>query len=165
MGSSEIIPTSQNVTRILPAFSIRPLTAEALVLSRISPCAICGGQSRTGSHFSQSSPLSISVHLPTPYNGAINKTHLSLSQSSPLSISVHLPTPYNGAINKTHPSLSHSTPKSWCPSSQRRALDRTIKINCHLIMLNVHICKHVWIQEERKINLRTAECDRHLQDL
>jgi hypothetical protein len=36
------------------AVSHRPLTAEARVRSRVSPCEICGGQSGTGTGFSQS---------------------------------------------------------------------------------------------------------------
>jgi hypothetical protein len=42
--------------------SRRPLTAEAWVRARVNPCGICGGQSGTGTGFSQSSsvfPLSI----------------------------------------------------------------------------------------------------------
>jgi hypothetical protein len=34
------------------AVSRRPLTAEARVQSRVSPCGICGGQSSTGTGFS-----------------------------------------------------------------------------------------------------------------
>jgi hypothetical protein len=34
------------------AVSRRPLTAEARVRSRVSPCVICGGQSGTGKGFS-----------------------------------------------------------------------------------------------------------------
>ena len=109
--SSEITPTFPNTIRILPAFSSKPLTAEAMVLFQASPCAICGGQRGTGARFSRSFPLSISLHLPTPNNGAVNTT------PPPLTLSHY---------------LSHSTHKSWCPSSQRRALDLTIKINCHL---------------------------------
>jgi hypothetical protein len=33
------------------AVSRRPLTAEARVRSRVSPCGICGGQSGTGTGF------------------------------------------------------------------------------------------------------------------
>lgn len=126
-GSSEITPTYPNTIRILPAFSSKLLTAKAMVLFQASPCAICGGQRVKGSRFSQSFPLSISFQL--------------------------LPTPYNGVVNTTPTlTLSHSTPKSWCPSSQRRALDRTIKINCHLTILYAHICKHAWIQDERNLS-------------
>jgi hypothetical protein len=37
---------------VAQAVSRRPLTAEALVRSRVSPCGICGGQSGTGTGFS-----------------------------------------------------------------------------------------------------------------
>jgi hypothetical protein len=37
--------------------SRRPLTAEAQVRSRVSPYGICGGQSGTGTGFSQSTSL------------------------------------------------------------------------------------------------------------
>jgi hypothetical protein len=40
------------------AVSRRPLTAEARVPSRVSPCEICGGQSGTGIGFSPSSQFS-----------------------------------------------------------------------------------------------------------
>ena len=39
------------------AVSPRPLTAEALVRSRVSPCGICGRQSGTGTGFSRSTPF------------------------------------------------------------------------------------------------------------
>ena len=39
------------------AVSRRPLTAEARVRSRVSPCAICGGQSGTGTGFSLSTSV------------------------------------------------------------------------------------------------------------
>ena len=39
------------------AVSRRRLTAEARVRSRVSPCAICGGQSGTGTGFSPSTPV------------------------------------------------------------------------------------------------------------
>jgi hypothetical protein len=39
------------------AVSSRPLTAEALVPSRVSPCGICGGQSDTGTGFSPSTSV------------------------------------------------------------------------------------------------------------
>ena len=140
MGSSEIIPTYPNTIRILPAFSSRPLTAEAMVLSQASPCAICGGQKGTGERFAQSFPLAISLHQPTPYNGAVNTTpppyYHSLTHTHSLSLS----------LSHTH---THSTLKSWCPNSQRRASDRTFKINGHLTILYVRICKHLWIQVER----------------
>jgi hypothetical protein len=38
--------------------SLRPLTAEARVTVRVSPCGICGGQSGTGTGFSLSSSIS-----------------------------------------------------------------------------------------------------------
>jgi hypothetical protein len=40
-----------------PAVSRRPLTAEARVRSRVSPCGICGGQSGTGTGFSLSTSV------------------------------------------------------------------------------------------------------------
>jgi hypothetical protein len=39
------------------AVSRRPLTAEARVQSRVSPCRICGGQSGTGTGFSPSTSV------------------------------------------------------------------------------------------------------------
>jgi hypothetical protein len=39
------------------AVSRRPLTAEARVRSRVSPCGICGGQSGTGTRFSRSTSV------------------------------------------------------------------------------------------------------------
>jgi hypothetical protein len=39
------------------AVSRRPLTAEARVRSRVSPCGICGGQSGTGTVFSPSTSV------------------------------------------------------------------------------------------------------------
>jgi hypothetical protein len=39
------------------AVSRRPLTAEARVRSRVSPCVICGGQSGTGTSFSPSTSV------------------------------------------------------------------------------------------------------------
>jgi hypothetical protein len=44
--------------------SRRPLTAEARVYARISPCEICGGQSDTGTGFS---PKKQSVLMYTTY--------------------------------------------------------------------------------------------------
>jgi hypothetical protein len=38
--------------------SRRPLTAEALVRARVSPCGVCGGQSGTGTCFPPSSSVS-----------------------------------------------------------------------------------------------------------
>jgi hypothetical protein len=49
--------------------SRRPLTAEARVHARVNPCGIYGGQSGTGTGFSQSSsffPQSISFHHRSP---------------------------------------------------------------------------------------------------
>jgi hypothetical protein len=39
------------------AVSRRPLTAEARVQSRVSPCGICGGQNGTGTDFSPSNSV------------------------------------------------------------------------------------------------------------
>jgi hypothetical protein len=39
------------------AVSRRPLTAEARVRSRVSPCGICGGQRGTGTGFSPSTSV------------------------------------------------------------------------------------------------------------
>jgi hypothetical protein len=73
--------------------SRRPLIAEALVRSRVSPCGICGGQSGTGTGFSPSSlvlPLcGIPPWLSTLlYNLGMNKRpvggHSSETQSRPI---------------------------------------------------------------------------------
>jgi hypothetical protein len=50
------IPTSFSCA-MAPAVSRRPLTAEARVRSRISPCGICGGQSGTGTGVSTSTSV------------------------------------------------------------------------------------------------------------
>jgi hypothetical protein len=63
------------------AVSRRPLTAEARVRSRVSPCGICGGQSGTGTGFSPStSVFPYQFHSTgAPLSGKIKKTdHLSL---------------------------------------------------------------------------------------
>jgi hypothetical protein len=39
------------------AVSRRPLIAEAQIRARVNPCGICGGQSGTGTGFSQSSSV------------------------------------------------------------------------------------------------------------
>jgi hypothetical protein len=46
------------------AVSRRPLTAEARVRSRVSPCEICGGQSGTGTGFSPSCWFSLANFIP-----------------------------------------------------------------------------------------------------
>jgi hypothetical protein len=58
------------------AVSRRPLTAEARVRTRLSPCGICSGQSDTGSDFSPSSSVSfcqyhfsVSLHTRTSCGG------------------------------------------------------------------------------------------------
>jgi hypothetical protein len=43
------------------AVSHRPLTAEARVCTRVSPCGVCGGQSDTGTGFSPCSLFSLPV--------------------------------------------------------------------------------------------------------
>jgi hypothetical protein len=48
------------------AVSRRPLTADARVRPRVNPCAICGGQSGTGTDFS----LSFSV-FPCQYHSTV----------------------------------------------------------------------------------------------
>jgi hypothetical protein len=50
---------SLSVTPTAVAQSVRrrPLTAEARVQSRVSPCRICGGQSGTGTGFSLSTSV------------------------------------------------------------------------------------------------------------
>jgi hypothetical protein len=52
------------------AVSRRPLTAEAWVPARVSPCGICGGQNGTGSGFSPSSSVFPCRHHSTiaPYS-------------------------------------------------------------------------------------------------
>jgi hypothetical protein len=42
----------------------RPLTAEAWVRARVCLCGICGGQSGTGTEFSQSSSISPVIIIP-----------------------------------------------------------------------------------------------------
>jgi hypothetical protein len=55
---------------IAQAVSCRALTAKARVHTRVSPCGICGGQSGTGTGFSQNSLvfLSISFYHGSPYS-------------------------------------------------------------------------------------------------
>ena len=59
---------------VAQAVSRRPLTAEARVLSRVSPCGICGGQSGAVTSF----PLSISFHWCSITLKNENTNHLSL---------------------------------------------------------------------------------------
>jgi hypothetical protein len=46
------------------AVSRRPLTAEAQVRSRVSPCGVCGGQSGNGTDFSPSCRFSSVNFIP-----------------------------------------------------------------------------------------------------
>jgi hypothetical protein len=47
------------------AVSYQPLTAEAWVRARFSPCGLCGGQSGTGTGFSSNSSVSpVNIILP-----------------------------------------------------------------------------------------------------
>jgi hypothetical protein len=66
--------------------SRRPLTAEALVRTRVNPCGICGGQSGTGIGFSPSSsaPLPISYHRRSPNSYVGNALYANLSRYPPL---------------------------------------------------------------------------------
>jgi hypothetical protein len=48
---------ANNGRAIAKAVSRQPLTAEARVRARVSPCGICGGQSGTGTGFSLSSSV------------------------------------------------------------------------------------------------------------
>jgi hypothetical protein len=66
-------PHNLAVRAMAQAVSRRPLTAEARVRSRISPCGICGGQIGTETGF----PLSYSV-LPCQYHSTVYlSTHTS----------------------------------------------------------------------------------------
>jgi hypothetical protein len=60
-----VIKLYLNGRAMAEAVSRRPVTAEAWLRSRVSPCAICGGQSGTGTVLSPEYfgfPLSISFH-------------------------------------------------------------------------------------------------------
>jgi hypothetical protein len=57
------------------AVSRRPLTAESQVRARVNPCGICGGQSGTGTGFSQSS----SVLLCQYHSTVVLHTHRYIS--------------------------------------------------------------------------------------
>jgi hypothetical protein len=61
-GGSQSITQLRAVTDVLgramaQAVSRRPLTADAQIQSRVSPCGICGGQSGTGTGFSPSTSV------------------------------------------------------------------------------------------------------------
>jgi hypothetical protein len=65
--------------RAMPqAVSRRPVTAEARVRSRVSPCGICGGQSGTGTGFFPSTSVFPCQFLSTgaPLHGKTRKEHL-----------------------------------------------------------------------------------------
>jgi hypothetical protein len=65
-GSGSLI---LNKSKMVQAVGLRPLTAEARIHARISPCGICGGHSGAVTSFSQNIRffLSVSFHHISPY--------------------------------------------------------------------------------------------------
>jgi hypothetical protein len=64
-GPDQITVRFVKGSAMIQTVSRRPLTAEARVRSRVSPCGICGGQSGTGTGFPAEYfgfPLSVSFH-------------------------------------------------------------------------------------------------------
>jgi hypothetical protein len=56
---------SQEGRAMAQVVSGRTLTADARVRARVNPCGICGGQSGTGTGFSPSSSVSLSIYHST----------------------------------------------------------------------------------------------------
>jgi hypothetical protein len=63
--SMENFPPHITSRAMAQVISRRPLTAEALVRIRVNTCGICGGQSGTGTGFSQSSSIFQSIYHST----------------------------------------------------------------------------------------------------
>jgi hypothetical protein len=66
------------------AVSLRPLTAEARVRSRVGPCGICGGQSGTGTGFSSSTSV-----FPCQFHSTGAPLHGKTKETDHLSLHLH----------------------------------------------------------------------------